>query len=217
VSGPEGEQRGREVRLSNRAGWAAIWALVCVSCLQPAAAQTPELYDPRDGGTYGTVSIGDRLWFAENLDFQAASGTRCFEDRPEYCGEYGRLYTWAAAVVACPSGWRLPTEGDWQDLERSLGMGEGALGLREYRGSDEGAKLRVGGASGFDANQSGYMRPDGTPRRRGERSAFWTATEAEAGATAWHRDVSEDPRIYRSPVSHDYFLSVRCVRDGDSR
>jgi len=28
---------------------------------------------------------------------------------------------------------------------------------------------------------------------------------------AWHRDLSEDPRIYRSAVEVDCWLSVRCV------
>ncbi|NIP57023.1 MAG: hypothetical protein GWN82_03200, partial [Gemmatimonadetes bacterium] len=83
-----------------------------------------------------------------------------------------------------------------------------------YRGTNEGAKLRRGGGSGFDAGLTGYMRPDGTPRRKGGRAAFWTATEERSGETAWHRDLSRDPRVHRSPVDHGYSLGVRCVAGG---
>ena len=31
--------------------------------------------------------------------------------------EHGNLYTWEEALAACPEGWRLPTDEDWQNLE----------------------------------------------------------------------------------------------------
>lgn len=180
---------------------------------QELPAQTGTLTDPRDGEVYETVVIGSQRWLKENLRYDHGSGSRCFDDRPDYCERYGRLYTWSAAVRSCPPGWHLPTEQDWRQLESALGMQTSELDRREYRGEREGANLRVGGGSGFDARLTGYMRPDGTPRRLNERAAFWTATEHRPGESSWHRDISADPRVYRSPVDHEYYLSVRCVAD----
>jgi hypothetical protein len=92
-------------------------------------------------------------------------------------------------------------------------MPDGEAAGTGYRGTDQGDQLRKGGKGGLEVVLSGYMRPDGTPRRMEERAAFWTAMPHRAGDTAWHRDVSADPRVYRSAVDIGYFLSVRCVRD----
>lgn len=186
--------------------WAAAQA--------PSARRAEEATDPRDGVSYRTVVIGGQEWMAENLRYDAGPGSRCFADDPSACEESGRLHTWPAALESCPPGWRLPTEDDWRRLESALGMDESDLAGTTYRGTDEGARLRRGGGSGFDGRLTGYMRPDGTPRRKGERAAFWTATEERPGETAWHRDLSRDPRVYRSPVEFGYYLSVRCVAGG---
>ena len=192
--------------------WIALSGAAASFCQDAQAqAQPNQVRDSRDGRYYSTVSVGTQIWFGENLAFDSGGGSRCFPTDPPDC-DRGRLYDWPTAMEACPEGWRLPTEADWRRLEAHLGLGEDQLDERGYRGVDEGLALRPGGASGLNVELLGYMRPDETPRRRGERAAYWTATELEAGATSWHRDVSEDPRIYRSPVDHGYFLSVRCVR-----
>ncbi len=184
---------------------------LAVLLLTSAAAQQESFTDPRDGQIYETVTIGSQTWSKENIRYDTGPGSRCFEDLASNCEQYGRLYTWPDVRLACPAGWRLPTEDDWRRLETFLGMEDVELAGLQYRGVDEGASLRVGGDSGFDALLSGYMRPDGTPRRMNERAAFWTATEHEPAQSSWHRDISADPRVYRSAVDHEYYLSVRCV------
>ena len=117
-------------------------------------------------------------------------------------------------MEACPERWRLPSEDDWQHLERHLGVPEGELESEEYRGTDQGSRLKVNGDTGLDIHLAGYMRADGTPRRFGERAAFWTSTlKPGMSDVAWHRDVSLDPRILRSPVDTVYYLSVRCIAE----
>ena len=93
-----------------------------------------------DGYRYYGVPIGDQCWFAENLRTTVyADGTSIPEvtDNTEWAGlssdarcvydndastmhVYGKLYNWYAVDDArglCPTGWHVPTDADWTDLE----------------------------------------------------------------------------------------------------
>lgn len=70
--------------------------------------------DPRDGQSYCTVDIGSQTWMAENLNYVVYDSTQswCFDNMPEKCAQYGRLYSWSAAVNAYPDGWHLSANGE---------------------------------------------------------------------------------------------------------
>ena len=72
------------------------------------------LKDTRDGKTYKTIKIGDRIWMAENLRFSTAN-SKCYKDDPNNCKEYGALYMLSEAKNACPTGWHLPTAAEWPE------------------------------------------------------------------------------------------------------
>ena len=174
--------------------------------------QAQNFTDPRDGRVYKTVTIGETTWFAENLNFKIED-SYCYDDDDSNCDTYGRLYKWETALNACPSGWHLSTEYEWQYIEEQLGMAFEELGYRGNRGTDEGGKMKPGGQSGLDIIYAGWRRKNGTYRARGENAALWTASESDF-AHAWHRDIDMgDDFSFRSRVVKSYALSCRCVKN----
>ena len=77
------------------------------------AQSTGTFTDSRDGQTYQTISFKKALtgttftWMAQNLNYKIA-GTYAYNDTTSNKKEFGLLYTWEAALKACPTGWHLP-------------------------------------------------------------------------------------------------------------
>ncbi len=66
------------------------------------------------------VTIRGMKWTKKNLNIETEDSW-CYNDSPDSCAKYGRLYTWAAAKTACPSGWHLPTYYEWEALDEAAG------------------------------------------------------------------------------------------------
>ena len=86
-----------------------------------------------EGNEYPWVRIGGLDWMAADL--------KCgepFDESEEALAcikEYGNFYYIDEALANCPEGWRLPTDEDWQSLERALGMPEGDIAGLGWRGN----------------------------------------------------------------------------------
>lgn len=76
--------------------------------------------DPRDNKTYFKIQIGKQVWMAENLNFETKRSS-CYYHNPDFCKKYGRLYHWKDAMIACPPGWHLPSQSEWEILIEHLG------------------------------------------------------------------------------------------------
>jgi len=178
--------------------------------------------DPRDGQTYNTVEIGSQEWFAENLNYET-SNSWWYDNSSANGDVYGRLYTWEAALTACPSGWHLPSDEEWKTLEMFLGMSQSQADDIVSRGTDEGKKLKS--TYGWNSNGNGTdavgfkALPGGVRTISGQfgyldfYGTWWSAT-AHASTSAWYRDLSYyTDKVLRYDDNKEVGFSVRCLRD----
>ena len=180
---------------------ANLFALLLLLCGQASAQTTGSVTDPRDGKTYATVKMGGKVWMAQNLNY-ATSDSWCYMDKPELCADYGRLYTWDAAMQACPAGWRLPTDKDWEALEKLNGGADNA-----------GRELLQGGKSGFNATLGGIRCADGSFVNSGIYGDYWTSTMNAEGEVYMRYFFVQHRKIYRLSFHKDTGRSVRCIKD----
>jgi len=169
------------------------------------------LVDRRDGTVYPILKVGTQRWISQNMRF-ATPKSRCYDDRDELCARLGRLYTWDEALDACPAGWRLASDVDWQELEMSAGMSAVDVFRADARGDGVGDRLKKTGDVGFNTQLGGWFDPNTAQFRRADTAAaIWTSTGADA-VWAWHRDISDlRSSIWRSTVAKTFLLSARCV------
>ena len=98
--------------------------------------ETGTFTDNRDNRKYKWVKIGTQTWMAENLAYTGDDIEHITENDPWEHSEgkgwcnyenkignkdvYGVLYQLEAAKIACPSGWHIPTNAEWEKLREYL-------------------------------------------------------------------------------------------------
>lgn len=183
------------------------------------AACSESFTDPRDGQSYDIVKIGERTWFAENLNF-ATAGSVCPEGDSRKCSEYGRLYTWDDARAACPEGWQLPDSADFASLIAEAG-GSATAGEKLKSTGGWFKKGNGSDALGFDALPAGYRgavyEGDGGALAGGAYDGiggyayFWSSTTTPDDLAYYlFLDFSSKAASMNAFPKGD-FRSVRCV------
>jgi len=182
------------------------------------------------GKTYKTVVIGTQTWMAENLNYDV-EGSKCYDDDPNNCGRYGRLYNWMTAMALpncngticfplakhkgiCPSGYHIPTNEDWDKLYLYASENKylkATVGWLEC-GSGSSYKNKCEDRYGFSALPSGYFISSFL--NVGYRGYWWSATENNANYAYYRRMYYNDEYANSSDDGiKTYLFSVRCVQD----
>jgi len=170
------------------------------------------LADLRDGKKYKVVKIGNQIWMAENLNYETMSDSKCYGNKPENCTKYGRLYNWNTATKACPSGWHLPSKGEYEALDKAVG-GEKVAG-KKLKAESGWNKNNGTDEVGFSALPGGGGYSGGGFRDVGGNGYWWSASEYDSGS-AWSRYVRyNDENAYWNDYGKSVLFSVRCLQDG---
>ncbi len=157
---------------------------------------------------------------------------------------YGALYTWAAAMGGnatssnanpsgvqgvCPTGWHLPSDNEWKQLEMELGMSQAQANQMAFRGTDQGSQLAGDsslwtngslesnasfGTSGFNALPGGFRGYYyGSFSDIGNSGNWWSSTEGYS-SLAWFRQLLHySPKVVRQNFDKSNGYSVRCLMD----
>ncbi|MDR0517378.1 MAG: hypothetical protein LBH25_10090 [Fibromonadaceae bacterium] len=146
------------------------------------AAARGSFIDPRDGKTYKTIKIGSQTWMAENLKYEAESSKSINSEK------YGLLYNWDTAMKACPEGWHLPSDAEWNKLINFSG-GKEVAGKKlkaisgwsdQYYKSGEWAGSGNGTDNyGFSARPGGYCYSDGKPFDLVDKIGVWWSSSGD--------------------------------------
>ncbi len=201
-----------------------------------------------DGNIYPTVIIGSQLWMqkdlkttrfndntaidnvTDNLTWAGLStpAYSWYDNQPSYGSTYGIIYNWHAVGTGklCPLGWHVPTDDDFKDLERHLGMTEEQVNATLWRGTDQGTQLKSTStwidngngtnASGWTALAGGYRYGvDGGFVGLGYNTYWWSSSEHWSDTTKglYRRLRSEETGVFREGVSKAGGKMVRCIRD----
>ncbi|MDR1830286.1 MAG: hypothetical protein LBQ76_05885 [Candidatus Fibromonas sp.] len=197
--------------------------LLSVRCLQDGTQRTEtarvaalktSFTDSRDKKAYKSVKIGDQIWMAENMSYDA-KGSFCYDNKPDNCLKYGRLYDWNTATKVCPSGWHLPNNGEWQTLTNFAG-GDKVAG-KKFR-TEEGWNAGGNGTDdyGFSALPGGgHNKYFGGFYEIGIGSGWHSITERGSASYHYYIEGKNTSSKLEYNVDKGNSLYVRCVK-GDA-
>ena len=182
-----------------------------------------QVKDPRDGQVYRTIKVEGREWFAQNVNYNVEGHSWCYEDKDSYCMRGGRLYDLEGARKACPEGWHLPRDREWDDMLKGLtGCYDGVDKCEKFASKLKAATGWQGGGGtdeyGFSVFSSGYRKIIGKSTVRyedmGEYAGFWSAQNGR-NETIWLWSMGRmSDRMVRQLVptsAKNYGYSVRCI------
>ncbi|MCX6272823.1 MAG: hypothetical protein NTU44_16720, partial [Bacteroidetes bacterium] len=196
------------------------------------------------GQTYNTVQIGSQCWMKENLNMGTmidgmtnASDNGiiekyCYNNDPANCTIYGGLYDWNEMMGyanmpgtqgICPTGWHIPTDGEWCTLTTFLDATVNC-NIWGWSGTNAGGKLKETGTihwnspntgatneSGFTALGTGYLYFNGFFSNLNYLTYFWSSSEGSTSGGIHRYLLYVLAKVYRYDVDKTYGFSVRCV------
>jgi uncharacterized protein (TIGR02145 family) len=196
-----------------------------------------------DGNIYKTIQIDTQTWMAENLKTtrfndgsnMTAGAYHWYNNDPvSFKDTYGALYNWYAVNTGklCPTGWHVPSDEEWKQLEMALGMSRASADTSYadfdvygmgFRGTDQGTQMKATSGwspwegrdgngtntSGFSALPAGDTGWDGIYECAGVSTSYWCFGEPPIARTLG----SEESKVSRAVYYKYIGFSVRCLKD----
>jgi len=187
-----------------------------------------------DGHDYSTVQIGVQCWFSENCRYlpSVSPSNEGSDTAPYYYvygyqgtdvttaqatsnySTYGVLYNWTATITEgiCPSGWHVPSDGEFTFLTDYLG-GEFVAGDAMKSTSGWSENGNGSNSSGFTGLPGGNCDNDGNFFSINDEGYFYSSS-AYGGSRAWSRLLNDnDSNVESINNKRRYGMSVRCLLD----
>ena len=208
-----------------------------------------------DGNSYSSIIINGQEWMTENLrTTRYANGDSIpnvtdatqwsnlnsgawahYNNDSQYENPYGKLYNWFAVSDTrnvCPSGWHVPSDGEWNFLILFLDpSSDTTTNFTGIQSNIVGGKLKTIGSiqngNGlwqdpntlatneitFNGVPAGYRHPNGSFYEIGNY-AYWWSSNAYNTSTTWTRYVDAGTsNIYKEANSFEQGFSIRCVKN----
>ena len=176
--------------------------------------------DARDGQVYKYTTIGNQVWMAENLKFDAPYSL-CYDKIEGYCDTFGRFYSlhvngeWFDLFdqelldTICPAGWHVPSVDEWSALANNMGGGAKAI-LRLYSSTSFGEHDRTGSDDcGFNSKPAGFWLQNDEISGEYRLSVYWTSTARDM-------DSAYDCAFNTNGIyfgTNYYKMPIRCIKD----
>jgi len=211
-------------------------------CEEPETAEF-SCGDPMNyhGYDYATVQIGDQCWFRENLrnehyangdaipgdlsnsewESTTEGAQAIYNNDASNLVDYGRLYNWYAVDDArglCPTGWHVPTDGDFMTLEVELGLSEAEANSFGWRGSNQGYRMKSSifwdgsNTTGFSMLHGGLRNPNGEFGFENNSGLVWSKSITANSGISRAFGTGYDS-INKDSDHKNRGFSVRCLKD----
>ena len=184
------------------------------------------------GYDYETVQIGEQCWFADNCRYlpEVSSSSAYSTSDPYYYvygyegtdvaaakstynyETYGVLYNWPAVTTEgiCPSGWHIPSDGEFTQLSEFLG-GSSVAGGKMKSTSGWNNIGNGSNSSGFTGLPGGYGDSGGF-YDNGSNGYWWSSSAF--GSNSWVRRLDfNSVYVDRNNYGQNYGFSARCIKD----
>jgi len=218
----------------------AITLSIMTSSCKNSEENDPNAVKDIDGNTYTIITIGTQQWLKDNLrttkfndgtpvplvtdnavwEALGTAGYCWFENNSSQNKDpYGALYNWYAASTGklCPTGWHVPDEADWIELENHLGGSGVAGGKMKEQGTTYWNAPNTGAtnSSNFSGRGQGQRNTDGTFGYMKEYGEYWSTTEGAIYNAKTRGMDSNSEYLYGFGSAKDKIcgLAVRCIKD----
>jgi len=191
---------------------------------------TGQFTDPRDNSQYPFKTVGTQTWMTTNLHYLpdvSPANTQtitapCYyvygyngidtaqAKRSDNYKNYGVLYNWKAAMIACPPGWHLPDNDEFDTLINELSPNSG-----EKMKTTTGWLLDGNGnnLSGLYVLPSGWLDTDGVFKEIGLTATFLSSNGLSASdfTVMMLSSGSDDAWLFGTAKKAGH--AIRCIRN----